>query len=180
MHTDPDAPDITGAREALLDALHSAPAGTVVPLVLDGISLSASCAAAVLMPSLSDVVGGKVPGRFVVVEDPSGRNRWDGDAGLKKESERLGRKLVCAWQSKELDLVGAVDPQVRSTYDFVLGRWRTGGDGATARDLAGHFDVSIQAASNRLSKASSLGLLYEADRETVSGGGAQFVFVPVM
>lgn len=180
MLTDPDAPQIVAAREALLDEIRSAPEGSVVPLSLDGIALSASCAAAVLVPALSEIVLGHVRGRFVLVEDPSGRNKWDGDAGLRKESERLGRKLVCVWQTKETDLAGAVDPQVRSTYEFVLGKWRTGGDGATARELAEHFEVSIQAASNRLSKAVGLGLLFDADRETVSGGGAQYVFVPVV
>ena len=180
MFTDPEDVVIISARDALLDGLASAPEGSVLPLSLEGVELSASCLAAVLVPALSRIVGGLLREKFVMVIDPTGRNKWDGDAGLKKESERTARKLVCVWQAKQTDLAGPVDTQVRSTYEFVLGSWRERSEGATARDLAEHFDVSIQAASNRLAKASDLGLLYAADRETVSGGGAQYVFVPVV
>jgi hypothetical protein len=179
MFTDPDAPEVQAARDQLLRQLQLAREGSVVPLSLEGLELSASCLAAVLVPALTEVIRGGIAGRFVLVRDPSGRNKWDGDAGLKKESERLGQKLVCVWETKETDLAGPVDPQVRLTYQFVLGKWRATGDGVTARDLAEEFKVSIQAASNRLAKASNLGLLYDADRETVSGGGTQYVFVPV-
>lgn len=180
MFTDPQAAEIQSARAALLDRLAPALEGSVAPLSLDGVELSASCLAAVLVPVLSAIVDGHLENKFLVVVDPSGRNKWDGDAGLKKESERLDRKLVCVWQAKkQTELAGPIDTQVRATYEFVLSTWRKYGDGSTARDLAEHFDVSIQAASNRLAKASGLGLLHAADRETVSGGGAQYVFVPV-
>jgi hypothetical protein len=180
MFTDPHVAEIQSAREALLDRLAPAPEGSVVPLSLEGVELSASCLASVLVPVLSAIVGGHLQRKYVVVIDPTGRNKWDGDAGLKKESERLDRKLVCVWQAKQTELAGPVDTQVRATYEFVLSSWRKDSDGATARDLAEHFDVSIQAASNRLAKASGLGLLHAADREVVSGGGAQYVFVPVV
>lgn len=179
MFTDPQADEVQAARAALLDRLAKAPEGAVVPLSLEGVELSASCLAAILGPALSAVVEKHVQNRYVLVLDPSGRNKWDGDAGLMKESERLGRKLVCVWESKRLELAGPVDEQMKATYEFVLMGWQKRHDGATARELAERFDVSIQAASNRLARASSLGLLHAADREVVSGGGAQYVFVPV-
>ena len=179
MFTDPQAAEIESARQALLDRLAPAPEGSVVPLSLEGVELSASCLAALLLPVLSAIVGGHLEKKYVVVLDPSGRNKWDGDAGLKKESERLDRKLVCVWQAKQTELAGPVDTLVRATYHFVLSNWRAHADGSTARDLAERFGVSIQAASNRLANASGLGLLHAADREVVSGGGAQYVFVPV-
>jgi hypothetical protein len=179
MFTDPHVAEIKSAREALLDRLAPAPEGSVVPLSLDGVELSASCLAVVLVPVLSAIIAGHLKKKYVIVIDPTGRNKWDGDAGLKKESERLDRKLVCVWQAKQTDLAGSADTQVKSTFEFVLSRWRKDSDGSTARDLAEFFGISIQAASNRLAKASNLGLLYPADREVVSGGGAQYVFVPI-
>lgn len=182
MYTDPEAVEVQNARAELFDRLDRAPRGSVVPLSLEGVELSASCIAAVLGPVLTAVVQKHLDGKFVMVRDPSGRSAWDGDAGLRKESERVGRKLICVWEGKNqsLELVGPVDEQVRATYEFVLEMWRRTSDGSTARDLAEHFDLTIQAASNRLAKASSQGLLFASDREVVIGGGAQFVFVPVV
>lgn len=182
MYTDPEVAAIQNVRSELLEKLHDAPAGSIAPLDLNGVQLSASCIAAVLGPVLIALAYGHLARKFVIVLDPTGRNAWDADAGLRKESDRVGHKLVCVWQGKRRlpDLVGPVDEQVKATYGFVLETWIKAHDGATARDLAESAGVSIQAASNRLSKAASLGLLFASDREAVSGGGAQYVFVPVV
>ena len=181
MFTDPEAPAVQAARSTILQRLQSSDEGSIVPLSLDGVELSASCIAAILSPILTAIIEKHVEGRYIVVADPASRNMWDADAGLQKESGRLGRKLVCVWQinGQTFDLVGAVDEQVDETYKFVLDTWMKHEEGATARALAEHFDVSIQAASNRLSKAGNLGLLYPADREAVAGGGSQYVYLPV-
>ncbi len=181
MYTDPEASAIQRARQDLFDALFSARPGSLVPLCFEGVELSASCIAAVLGPVLSAIVERHLDGKFVLGVDPTGRNAWDADAGLRKESERAGRKLVCVWSGADTngELVGPVDEQVKITYGFARKCLRARGEGVTARDLAEHFELSIQAASNRLAKASSLGLLFQADRESVAGGGSQYVFVPV-
>lgn len=181
MYTDPEASAIQRARQELFDALASAREGSLVPLSFAGVELSASCIAAVLGPVLNAIVERHLDGKFVLAFDPTGRNAWDADAGLRKESERAGRKLICVWtrNESEMELVGPVDEQVRTTYGFARQRSISTGEGVTARDLAEQFEISIQAASNRLAKASSLGLLFQADRESVAGGGSQYVFVPI-
>lgn len=182
MYTDPEAPAIQEAQRELIDRLADAAPGSVVPLLLTNVELSASCIAKLLGAALTAIVQKHVQEKFVVVEDPTGRSAWDGDAGLRKESERRRVKLVCVWSGRggTLELVGAADEQVRNTYNFVLRHWSRHRDVSTARDLAEAEGVSIQAASNRLSKAASLGLLYAADKEPVAGGGSQYVFVPVV
>lgn len=181
MYTDPESPGIQAARSELVERLYGAAPNTVVPLDLDGVELSASCIAALLGPVLNAIVQKHLDAKFVVVLDAAGRNAWDGDAGLRKESDRLGQKLVCVWISKDRApaLLGPADEQVKATYEFACGSWDRNHGGSTARDLAEAARISIQAASNRLSRAASLGLLCAVDREPVEGGGAQYVFVPV-
>ena len=179
MYTDPEADEIRQAREDLLERLKAAPSSAIVPLDLGEVELSASCLAAILGPVLEEVISGKLEGRLTMGLDPTGRNQWDADAGLMKESDRRGKKLVCVWSGigGQLDLVGAVDDQVRATYEFVA---RTAEEGATARDLAEQFRLSIQAASNRLAKAATLGIIYRAERRNVSGGGIEHVYAAVV
>lgn len=178
MLTDQEADAVHTARDRLESAIVSAPAGSVVPLSLDGIELSASCVAALLGPVITKIVDRAFDGRYVVGVDPSAKNRWDADAGLVKESHRTNKKLVCVWRTGDgVELLGDVDDQVRATYDFVVDR---GGRGATARELADHENLSIQAASNRLSKAHKLGIIHKATRRSVSGsGGSENVYIPV-
>lgn len=178
MLTDQEADAVHVARDCLESALASAPAGSVVPLSLEGIELSASCVAAVLGPVISKIVDQSFQARYVVGLDPSAKNRWDADAGLVKESHRTNQKLVCVWRTAEgVELLGDVDDQVRTTYAFVVDRE---GRGVTARDLADHENISIQAASNRLAKAHKLGVIHKATRRSVSGsGGSENVYIPV-
>lgn len=176
----PDHASIRGARADILERLQRAGSGTVVPVSLEGIELSASCHAALFGPVLEAIVRGSYPGRFVVAVDPGARNEWDADAAMRKYSETVGEKLVCVWdRTDRCVLVGSVDTQVRATYDFVTEIWQRTGEGATARELADMFQLTIQAASNRLTKAAGLGIVYSADVESVMGGGRQNRYVPV-
>lgn len=178
MLTDQEADAVHAARDRLESALASAPAGSVVPLSLKGIELSASCVAALLGPVIAKIVDQSFEERYVVGLDPSAKNRWDADAGLMKESHRMNKKLVCVWRAGNgVELLGDVDDQVRATYDFVFARE---GRGATARELADHENLSIQASSNRLAKAHKLGIIHKATRRSVSGsGGSENVYIPV-
>lgn len=182
MYTDPESTAVQTARSELFERLSGAAPNTLVPLDLDGVELSASCIAALLGPVLDAIVQKHLDAKFIAVIDATGRNAWDGDAGLRKESDRVGRKLVCVWSSKDgtPTLMGPADEQVRATYEFAYVSWAKSQGGTTARDLAEAAGISIQAASNRLSKAASLGLLCAVDREPVMGGGAQYIFAPVV
>jgi hypothetical protein len=174
--TDPEAPVLRVASEALEARLLAAPAGTVVPVSLKGTTLVASCLAALLTPVLTAIATGRIRDRYIVVWDPDERNEWDADAALKKQSSRLGTKLVCVWRSGgRVNIVGPVDEQVNGTYKFSLSYK----EGVTSRQLAEAAGITIQAASNRLAKAAAQGLVYRGDQESVPGGGVQHLFVPV-
>src|SRR5438876_11523880 len=99
MYTDPETDVIAGVRAALVQRLAQAPAGSVIPIEFGPVDLSASCHSSILGPVLEQRVLRGFHGRFLMGVDTTGRNEWDADAGLKKESERLGRKLVCVWET---------------------------------------------------------------------------------
>jgi hypothetical protein len=170
---DPGDALILELRREILERLARASEGTVVHLAFDQVTLSASCHAAVLAPAIERIVRGELKGRHLLGVDPSGRNTWDADAGLAKESKTRGVKLVCAWRGfqEKPELVGAVDEQVNSTYLFVVRQGET-----TARDLAEQAGLSIQAASNRFAKASQLGVIVQSGRRPVAGGGIEHLY----
>lgn len=176
----PTASEVERTADQLLVRLETAPEGSLVPVILEEGMLTASCLAAILVPSLDRITTGKLPGRFIVLVDPEERHEFEADSALVRQSERLGGKFVCVWRGREGDagLLGPVDSQVQLTYEFVLKRSALTG-GVTARDLAEHFQLKIQAASNRLAKSAELGLVFRANRESVAGGGAQHVYLPV-
>lgn len=180
VYSAPDDPAVLQYRDTLLDCVRNAPESTVIPLQLKGKVLAASCHAVVLGPALKKVTLGECPGRFIVVHDPDGKNDWDADAALRKASEDEGVKLLCVWigSSGEPQLVGAVDSAVQDTYLFVLTCARSG-KSATARVLAEEKGIRIQAASNRMSKAASLGVIHAVQEEPAEGGGTQRIYVPV-
>ena len=181
VYSAPDDPAVVQLRDALLDCLREGSENTVVPLLLKGKVLAASCHAAVLGPVLKKILQGDFPGRYIVVHDPDGTNDWDADAALRKTSEDDGVKLPCVWigPSGEPQLVGAVDPSVQETYLFVLACTRSGKP-ATARVLAKEQGIRIQAASNRMSKAASFSVIHAFREEPAVGGGSQRVYVPIL
>ena len=180
VYSDPDDVDVMSLRERLLSVLAEAEEGTVIPLSLAGTVLSASCHARLLGPALRKVASGEAPGRYVVVDDPGGENDWDADAALRKLSSDGPTKLVCVWNTggdRPL-LVGDVDRGVKETYDFVYDREQEG-CAATTRELAEAYGMRIQAASNRVTKAASLGVVRTVEERPAEGGGVQRLLVPV-
>lgn len=177
---DPYATEIIAFQKELLSALEHAAPGTVIPISYEGITLSASCQAATIGLALLEIVKGTYEDRFITVLDPDGTNDWDADAGLKKESARTQQKLVCVWHgpADKISLQGAVDPQVEATYAFVA-KEAEAHEGATARLFAEREGITIQAASNRMSKAAKLGLIYKSEEISVEGGGKQHIYVPI-
>lgn len=179
-HLDRDDQDVQEAKRQLRAKLASASPGTVVPLDVTGAWLRSSCLGEILGAALEGIVERSYEGRYIVVIDQDRRHDFELDAALEKESKERERKLVCVWRTGDGDssLVGQVDPQVARTYEFVLDQWAAP-DGATARAYAEEEGIKIQAAGNRLSKAASLGVIHPADRVPVSGGGSQWLYVPV-
>lgn len=153
---------------------------TIVVVVLEG-PLSASAHARVFGPVLRMIAKGNHPSRYMVINDVACENDYDAEAALQKESRASGLKLVCVWREGSTGprLLGAVDEKVNESYTFALGRW-VKGETTTARDLAEATGISIQAASNRMAKAASLGVLCKVDESAPEGGGVQRVFVPVI
>lgn len=180
VFTFPESQTIVRFQRAILSALSKARAGTVIPISYQGVVLTASCQAATLGKALLEIVRGTFPDRFLTVHDPDGTNDWDADAALKKLSTKPEEKLVCTWHGPEgtTRLVGAVHPQIEATYRFVCAEFEVHG-GATARSFAEKEGISIQAASNRMSSTSKLGLIYRAEETSVEGGGKQHVYVPI-
>ena len=156
----PDDPDVVRLRDRLLSVMSEAQEGTIVPLHLGECILNASCHAAVLGPVLEGVATGRFSGRYLVVHDPAGQNDWDADAALRKVSAHGRAKLVCVWETGDESprLIGDVDPGVDETYRYVLTS-ETSGQPATTRGLAEMFNLKIQAASNRMTRAATLGVI---------------------
>lgn len=109
--------------------------------------------------------------------DPEGENAWEAGAALQVLSERHRESLVAVWRSAEggPDLVGRVEPAVAETYRFVLNR----PEGASTRQFAEEIGITIQAASNRFSRAAGLGVIHPARREPSAGGGVRWVYEAV-
>jgi hypothetical protein len=180
--SDPDSPELHELVDRVLERLRSVDEGAVVSILFAEVALTASCLAVVLTPVLLAIHRGEIRNRYFRVIDNTGRNEWDADAALRKQSARLMTKLACVWRSDTgslCEVVGPVDEQVAATYRFVFERCAIAG-GARTRDLAEAENITIQAASNRFAKAATQGLLHRAETVSVPGGGVQHLYVAVV
>lgn len=180
-YSDRDHRDIQRFREQILKAVEPAHEGEVLYFSLGDASFSSSCIDETIGAAIREVTAEKSkkhPDRFIVMVDPEGENWWDADAALRKASDDLNTKLVCVWRGPggTIKLIGPVDEKAEATYEFVA---RMGKEGATTRDLAEARDISIQAASNRMSRAARAGLIRRVKQESVSKGGTQHVYLAV-
>ena len=179
-----EAPEVQRFKQVLLSVMDESEEEITVYASLEGARLSAGCIDETIGAALKEVVKERVLKRDPITKhllalDEEYINEWDADAALKKASKDFGHKLVCVWRGspEAVSLVGDVDEQVESTYNFVLNC--ENGEEATTRKLANHYDLSIQAASNRMSRAAQLGIIRKEKGETVRGGGRQNVYKPV-
>lgn len=180
-HFDRTDPVIQGARRRLKAKVSSAAGGTVVAVDLARARLSASCLGELLGDVLESIVAGACSGRHVrVLDRENDGHAFELDAALGKESRDRVEKLICVRRALhgQPSLAGPVDQQVERTYRFVLEHWSLP-DGATARALSEADGISIQAAGNRLAKAAQLGVIHAVERVPVSGGGSQWLYVPI-
>jgi len=173
------ARDLKAVRQTLTKQLSKSPEGTIVLLDLGEALLRASELGALLTEPIVGIVQGNYRGRYLVVRDNDGQNVWEGDAALRMASDLRGQSLAVAWRAGAGSTVpiGRVDPLIQDTYEFVSSA--SSPSEATARQLAETRSVSVQAASNRLSRASRLGLIHAIDRIPAAGGGSQFAYVAI-
>jgi len=173
------ARDLKTVGQTLVEQLAKSCDGTVVLLDLGQVLLRASELGVLLADPVHAIVNGEYPGRYLVVGDGEGQNVWDADAALKKESDARGQSLALAWRvgTEARTLVGRVDPLIRDTYEFVSSA--SSPSDATARKLAEIRNVTVQAASNRLSRVSRLGLAHAIGRVSAAGGGSQYIYIVV-
>ena len=172
-------PTVRNAGEHILRAVRDGGSNSILRIDATGIALGASVIAQLLAPVLEQIVKGEIEDRYIAVYDPSGENEWEADAALKRQSEE-GSKLICVWAQSEgrPKLVGSVDKQVQHTYNFV---WEcmVANRVSTAREMAEANGLTIQAASNRLSKANELGVIIVESVDPIAGGGVQKIYRPV-
>jgi hypothetical protein len=82
------------------------------------------------------------------------------------------RKSVCLIESGGgVEPLGPLSGPLRETLDLVIRNKR-----ATARDVADHFHVAINTASNRLASLAEQGLILRSGKRPVSGGGEENLF----
>jgi hypothetical protein len=83
------------------------------------------------------------------------------------------RKAVCLIENGRgnVDALGPLSVPLRETLQLVIRNKQV-----TARDVADHFKVAINTASNRLTTLSELGLILRTGKRPVAGGGEENMF----
>lgn len=82
------------------------------------------------------------------------------------------RKSVCLIETADgVEPFGPLSEPLRETLELVMRNKR-----ATARDVADHFHVAINTASNRLASLAEQGLIVRAGKRPVAGGGEENLF----
>jgi anti-anti-sigma regulatory factor len=83
------------------------------------------------------------------------------------------RKSVCLTENGQdaVHVLGTLSAPLKATLEVVFQNKRV-----TARDVADHFRVAINTASNRLASLAELGLIVRTGKRTVVGGGEENLF----
>jgi predicted transcriptional regulator len=83
------------------------------------------------------------------------------------------RKEICLAEVRqnELEIMGPLSTPLRATLEMVMRNRQV-----TARDVADHFQVAINTASNRLTSLAEVGLIVRSGKRTVVGGGEENLF----
>jgi predicted transcriptional regulator len=72
---------------------------------------------------------------------------------------------------ERIQVLGPLSAPLKDTLEMVVQEKRV-----TAREVADHFRVAINTASNRLSSLAEMGLIRRAGKRTVVGGGEENIF----
>ncbi|MBB4635973.1 hypothetical protein [Longimicrobium terrae] len=162
--------DTETAELALLERLEREPPGTLLTVDFSGVRISSEAARQLLRRAILRITGGELTERFLVLGD-LGESRYNVEVMLAGES------LVAVERSKDegAKARGAVDPAVRTTYDYLASK-----PTATASMVLNDLGLSaIAAATNRLSNLAKLGLARRVEQRPVSGGGREYVYAAV-
>lgn len=180
---DPDAKALKRVKEEILRSLRGGSNGDLVVLDLEGARLRASQLRDILQEPLLEIVQRNLmatppPRRtYLVGLDPNGDNEWDATAALRMVSPQVGETLMMVWRvgGERPRLVGVHEDAVSETYSFVS----QASSGTTSRAYYEETGLSSQAASNRMSRATGLGLIHPIRSEPAPGGGVRSVYVAV-
>ena len=127
--------------------------------------LDFSCADELIRGLLEELVGREGGARRVVLRNLSEPVRENIAAVLEL------RKAVCLIENEGVEPLGPLSAPLRETLDLVIRNKR-----ATARDVADHFHVAINTASNRLASLAEQGLILRSGKRPVAGGGEENLF----
>jgi hypothetical protein len=162
--------DTESAELALLDQLERERPGTLLLVDFSGVRISSEAARQLLRRALLRISGGELAERYLVLGD-LGESRYNVEVML------LGESLIAVERSQDEGpkARGAVDPAVRTTYEYLVSR-----PTATASMVLNDLGLSaIAAATNRLSNLAKLGLARRVEQRPVSGGGREYVYAAV-
>jgi hypothetical protein len=127
--------------------------------------LDFSCADELIRGLLEDLLAREGGARRIVLRGVSSAVRENIAAVLEL------RKAVCLVENGSVQPLGPLSDPLRETLELVIRNKR-----ATARDVADHFHVAINTASNRLASLAEQGLIVRAGKRPVSGGGEENLF----
>jgi hypothetical protein len=87
------------------------------------------------------------------------------------------RKSVCLTQNSRhgMDVLGPLSAPLKATLELIVQS-----KPVTARDVADHFHVAINTASNRLTSLAELGLIVRSGKRAVVGGGEENIFTTLV
>jgi hypothetical protein len=133
--------------------------------------LDFSCADELVRGLLDDFVGREGGVRNIILKGTSPAVRENITAVMEL------RKSVCLVDDGRggVELLGPLSVPLRETLDLVLQNKR-----ATARDVADHFKVAINTASNRLTTLAEMGVIVRTGKRTVAGGGEENLFASLV
>jgi len=167
-------PDGALLREKVQVRLDGEPADIILPLDFSKVRvIDFSFTDEMLGRIIRRISIGEIAGRYIILESLSDSVRESINMALKE------RELVCVYvkSNLETEILGKISEELKSTYDAAVDKGKI-----TARDVLepeNTDNISISAASNRLTKLKELGLLTKTNDEVVNGGGRQYVYEPI-
>jgi len=167
-------PDGARLRDEVLKRLEGEPADIVLPLDFSKVNgIDFSFADEMLGRIIRRISIGEPGGRYIILESLSDSVRESINVALKE------RELACVYvkPNSEIEILGKISEELKKTYYIAVGKGKI-----TARDileLENADNISISAASNRLTRLKELSLLIKTNDEIVNGGGRQYVYEPI-
>ncbi|MEO6197268.1 MAG: hypothetical protein ABIP58_04080 [Dehalococcoidia bacterium] len=162
--------EAAGLEVALFESLEMLPPGGLLPIDFAQARVSSEAARRFLRRGIFRLTGGELPDRFIVFQ-----NAKDSRYNLKVMLKTEGLVAVVRTGDATTELIGAVDPAVQQTYDYL--KTRTEG---TAKQVATDLGLAnISTATNRLSNLAASGLVRRMGPRPAIGGGREYFYAAV-